>query len=97
MMDFSNKLVISLAGKDKGRVFVVLKNVGENFVLYADGRRRRIEKPKLKKKKHIKVIGDAGIEDISAVTNGMLRKATAANMVLDQGYSCSGQPANKEG
>jgi ribosomal protein L14E/L6E/L27E len=78
MKDFSNTLVESLAGNDKGKIFVVLKTVDDDYVLYADGRKRSTEKPKLKKIKHIRVIGDSGIADVSKATNGVLRKATAS-------------------
>ncbi|NLN55404.1 MAG: RNA-binding protein [Clostridiales bacterium] len=98
MMDFSNTLVLSLAGKDKGRIFVVLKTVDENHILYADGRRRRVEKPKLKKIKHIRILGSAGIADVSKATNGMLRKATAAYLdTIQKSNQCTEQPADKEG
>ncbi len=78
MEDLSKKLVESLAGNDKGKVFVVLKTVGESHVLYADGRKRGAANPKLKKIRHIRVLGDCGITDIASATNAVLRKATAA-------------------
>ncbi len=51
-------IVISLAGRDKGRPFYVLKTE-ENFVYLIDGRLRKIESPKKKKKKHVKLISDS--------------------------------------
>ena len=48
-------IVISLAGRDKGRPFYVLKTE-ENFVYLSDGSLRKIESPKKKKLKHVKVI-----------------------------------------
>ncbi len=48
-------IVISLAGRDKERLFYVLKTE-ENFVYLADGRLRRIESAKKKKRKHVKVV-----------------------------------------
>ena len=47
-------IVISLAGRDKERLFYVLKTE-ENFVYLADGSLRKIESPKKKKVKHVKV------------------------------------------
>ena len=45
-------LVYSIAGRDKGNLFLVLKRDGE-FVYLADGSMRKSEKPKKKKIKHI--------------------------------------------
>ena len=44
-------VVISTAGRDKGSLFYVLE-ADENYLLLADGKGRRIEKPKRKKRKH---------------------------------------------
>ncbi|MDD4125689.1 MAG: RNA-binding protein [Eubacteriales bacterium] len=95
MKDFSNTLVESLTGNDKGKVFVALKTVDDNYILYADGRKRGVEKPKLKKIKHIRVLGKADITDMTRVTNGMLRKATAAYVIKKAvRYLSSGQPTD---
>lgn len=45
-------LVISKAGRDKNKYFVVMKILG-NYVFLSDGRERKIDKPKKKKIKHI--------------------------------------------
>lgn len=47
------QVVRSKAGRDKGRVFVVVGRVDEQHVLIADGDLRKIEKPKKKKYKHL--------------------------------------------
>ena len=47
------QLVISKAGRDKGRNFLVIGSVGDLYVLLADGDLRRVEKPKKKKIKHL--------------------------------------------
>lgn len=46
-------LVVSRAGRDKGRPFVVL-TCEEGFVYLVDGDLRRLEKPKKKKRMHVK-------------------------------------------
>ncbi len=46
---------ISLAGHDKGQMYVIIKDEGE-YVYLADGYIRPLEKPKKKKKKHIQLI-----------------------------------------
>lgn len=48
------QLVISTAGRDKGKKFVVLKIIDQDHVLISDGDLRKVEKPKKKKLKHIK-------------------------------------------
>ena len=48
-------IVRSLAGRDQGKLFFVLKT-DENFVWIADGKGRRLEKPKRKKRRHIERI-----------------------------------------
>lgn len=75
-------IVISLAGRDKGRPFYVLKTE-ENFVYLSDGSLRKIESPKKKKLKHVKVVH--GFETRIAeklrsgdkVLNSEMRKALA--------------------
>ena len=47
------QIVISKAGRDINRKFVILKIIDENYVLISDGRLRKIDKPKLKKNKHL--------------------------------------------
>ncbi len=48
------RVVYSKAGRDKGRLFVILGTVNEDFVLLADGELRPIEKPKKKRMKHVR-------------------------------------------
>ncbi|MDO4772386.1 MAG: hypothetical protein Q4A72_02325 [Bacillota bacterium] len=47
--------VISKAGRDKLRPFIILKVINSDFVLIADGDLRKVDKPKLKKLKHLSV------------------------------------------
>ena len=51
-------IVLSKAGRDKGRYFVVTEVVDENYVRISDGDLRKAEKAKLKKVKHLKFSGD---------------------------------------
>jgi len=76
-------VVISLNGRDGGKRFLVVETE-DGYSLIADGKGRRIEKPKRKKNKHLKLEGKAGAliteKLISGgnVTNNELRKALAA-------------------
>ena len=45
-------IVKSTAGRDQGKFFFVL-GVEEDFLLLADGKTRRLERPKRKKRKHV--------------------------------------------
>lgn len=47
------QLVKSKAGRDRGRFFLVLDILDENFVLLVDGDLRKIDSPKRKKVKHV--------------------------------------------
>lgn len=47
------QLVISKAGRDIGRCFVIINIVDEQYVSLVDGCLRKVEKPKKKKIKHL--------------------------------------------
>ncbi|MCD8375744.1 MAG: KOW domain-containing RNA-binding protein [Oscillospiraceae bacterium] len=49
-------LVYSLAGHDRGRLFCVLE-AGEGFLLLANGRQRKLETPKRKRRAHVRPAG----------------------------------------
>ncbi|MCH5350651.1 MAG: KOW domain-containing RNA-binding protein [Clostridiales bacterium] len=64
-------MVVSLSGHDEGKYFVVIAEMSADFVLIADGKGRTVEKPKLKRKKHLRVVAESGEEH---PTNAALRK-----------------------
>ena len=49
------RVVLSTQGRDEGRYFIVLKVIDENFVLMADGLTRKVDHPKKKKVKHLRM------------------------------------------
>lgn len=51
------QLVISTAGRDKGKKFIILSIIDQDYVYISDGDLRKVEKPKKKKLKHIKATG----------------------------------------
>jgi len=57
-MDWSNPVIgrvaYSKAGRDKGRLFIVVGVIDEDFVLISDGDLRPVERPKKKRIKHLK-------------------------------------------
>ena len=50
-------IVRSKAGRDEGRLFVVIEELDENFVCVADGKLRGMERLKKKRRKHLKPTG----------------------------------------
>ena len=78
--DTIGMIVKSLAGRDKHRAFVVVGRLDEEHLLIADGRLRRIDKPKKKKLRHLSVTGDS--IDLSRAdegcTDAYIRKSLAA-------------------
>lgn len=47
------QVVKSRAGRDKGRIFLVLEVIDEHFVSVVDGDLRKLDNPKKKKVKHL--------------------------------------------
>ena len=58
-------VVQSKAGRDKSKIFMVVKVQNEDYVLIADGEIKKLSKPKLKKIKHLKATGD-NLDSIAA-------------------------------
>ncbi len=79
-MRFTDCVATSLAGRDKGRTFVIVGVLDEEHVYIADGRMRKIEKPKKKKLKHLKVelVSDADL--LKALRSDKLTNRTAAKI-----------------
>ena len=46
-------MIVSLAGRDKDQLFFVV-DTDERFVYIADGKGRRLESPKRKKRRHVR-------------------------------------------
>jgi ribosomal protein L14E/L6E/L27E len=64
-------IVISLAGRDKGRKMVVTGNAG-GAVIVADGKERKLSKRKRKNLKHIKATNKK--IDVEGLTDKALRR-----------------------
>lgn len=54
--------VKSKAGRDRGRIFLILDIIDDHFVLLVDGDLRKIESPKLKKVRHLAKINQISTE-----------------------------------
>ena len=71
-------IVLSLAGRDGKRLFVVVAiDEADGYVYLADGKLRQIQHPKKKKSKHIKVVQKASDAVKEACLNG-----TVTNRIL---------------
>ena len=64
-----SSLVVSKAGRDKGQLFYVV-DTDEQYVYLADGKSRRLEKPKRKKRKHIEQIPRTESRIAEKIRNG---------------------------
>ena len=69
-MDISKSdIVLSLAGRDKGKLFYVM-DTEDNFVLLADGKGRKLENPKRKKLKHVRRVSRTETRVATKILNG---------------------------
>jgi hypothetical protein len=75
-------IVLSLTGRDKGRLMLVVAEDGD-FLMLANGRLRRAESPKRKRRKHVSYQGASDertrrkLLDAGRLTNSDIRKALA--------------------
>ena len=76
-------IVRSDAGRDQGKLFIVLAVEGE-YLLLADGKGRRVEAPKRKKRRHVLFVAEDDtrlsnkIKGEEKITNSELRRTLAA-------------------
>ena len=76
-------IVRSDAGRDRGKLFIVLAVEGE-YLLLADGKTRKVESPKRKKRRHVLFVAaeetrlSEKIKNKEKVTNSELRRTLAA-------------------
>ena len=77
-----SNIVRSDAGRDKGKIFVVLSVEGE-YLLLADGKSRKVESPKRKKRRHVLFVAadenrlSDKIKSEEKITNSELRRILA--------------------
>ena len=74
-------LALSTAGHDRGTMYLVLKEDGGS-VLLADGKRRKLARPKRKNRKHVMFLPEGLTEAVSGklreeLTDAALRRALA--------------------
>ena len=62
-------MIVSLAGRDKGQLFFVI-DADEQYVYLADGKSRKLEKPKRKKRKHVEQVPRTESRIAEKIRNG---------------------------
>jgi ribosomal protein L14E/L6E/L27E len=85
-MDFEIGCVVkSTAGRDKGKLLVVMENV-QDCVFVCDGKERPLQRPKKKNSRHLEPTGLVLTPEQTA-TNRALKKALAGPVT-----GCNGKP-----
>jgi large subunit ribosomal protein L14e len=75
------QIVHSKAGRDKGKYFIIVNIVDEDYVMIVDGDLRKIDNPKKKKIKHLvfhNMVSEnilASVRENKPITNAELRKS----------------------
>ena len=64
-----SSLIVSKAGRDKAQLFYVI-DTDEQYVYLADGKSRKLEKPKRKKRKHVEQVPRTESRIAEKIRNG---------------------------
>ena len=64
-----SSVIVSKAGRDMGQLFYVI-DTDEQYVYLADGKSRRLEKPKRKKRKHVEQVPRTESRIAEKIRNG---------------------------
>lgn len=85
--DLIGRIALSKAGRDKGRAFIIVGIVDEEYVLLADGCLRKLAKPKKKKHKHMR-LEPASIESVKGklIEGKQVFDAEIRNCLMNLGY-----------
>ena len=73
------QVVINTSGRDAGRLFFIVKIFDKEHVLISDGKKRKLDNPKLKKVKHLqkyKVLNQVvkeKLESKESITDAFIR------------------------
>ncbi len=64
------EIIISTAGRDRGKYYLIVDIEDENYLKVADGDKKRIERPKRKNIKHLRSTGYIDEELLIWLSNG---------------------------
>lgn len=110
MYDFANKfskftftgvesalgrLVVSSAGRDAGKTFVIVGTAGEEYLLLSDGKLRTIEKPKKKKLRHVRILPETCVELNRKLNDGCTVYNTELKRAIADYLQTRAEPDNK--
>lgn len=79
-LDFIGRLAYSMSGRDKGKLFIIIGIINNEYVYISDGELRPTERPKKKKIKHLNITNDIAenIKDVllagDKVSNSTVKK-----------------------
>lgn len=79
-------IVLATAGRDEDRLFAVVGVLDKEYVFIANGRSRKVDSPKKKKIKHIKLLKEAGgsfAEKVEKSKSGRLTNLILRNVIND--------------
>lgn len=92
-MDISKgDIVVSLAGRDQEKLFFVI-SCDEQYVTVADGKSRKMEHPKRKKRKHVRFVSRTD----SRVAGKILSGEPVLNSELRRALAVFGQDGLNQG
>ena len=63
-------IVIPMRGRDEGALMMVIDRLSDGYLLLADGRLRKIEHPKRKKDKHVRLVAHTDCRAALKLRNG---------------------------
>lgn len=81
------RVVKSIQGRDKGRYFIILDTVDQNYVLMADGLTRKLEHPKKKKVLHLESQPVCLDPETLRAEGGKLQDSDLRNQLEEHGFS----------
>lgn len=72
------QVVVSKAGRDQGKAYVVVDVTADGFALVADGKKRLVRRPKRKNLRHVgwpqEAVPTAGVGKSGALTDELIRR-----------------------
>lgn len=80
------QVVESIAGRDRGKHYLVLRTVDERFCLVVNGRDRRLAKPKSKNRRHLLPLEVAD----AALAEKLARGEPVTDAEIDQALQAHG-------
>ncbi len=87
------RVVYSTQGRDAGRYFIVLSVIDESFVLMADGLTRKVDHPKKKKVKHLRMKPILVEVDGEKLPNRHLQDSDLRTALAEHGLEIENAPA----